>query len=196
MRVLVGCEYSGVVRRAFQALGHDAWSCDLLPAEDNSPNHYQDDVLNVIKYPWDLAIFHPPCTFLCSAGLHWNNKRPERPQQTVEALVFVQRLLSCYIPKIALENPIGCISSRIRKPDQVIQPYYFGDPESKKTCLWLKGLPKLVATNILQKPACGYWNNQTPSGQNKVGETKHRWKTRSRTYDGIALAMSTQWGKL
>ena len=194
MRVLVGCEYSGVVRRAFQALGHDAWSCDLLPAEDNSPNHYQDDVLNVIKYPWDLAIFHPPCTYVCAAGLHWNNKRPERPQQTVEALVFVQRLLSCYIPKIALENPVGCISSRIRKPDQIIQPYQFGHPESKSTCLWLKGLPKLVATNVLKKPACGHWDNQTASGQNKVGETKNRWKTRSRTYDGIAAAFAAQWG--
>jgi hypothetical protein len=195
MRVLVGCEFSGVVRSAFRSLGHDAWSCDLLPAEDNSEFHMQCDVHAAIsKGPWDLAIFHPPCTYLCSSGLHWNKRVPGREQKTEAALRFVSSLLQSGIPRIALENPVGCVSTRIRPPDQIIQPYQFGHPESKKTCLWLKGLPNLVSTNVLTLPDSGHWDNQTPSGQNNLGPSKDRWAIRSRTYRGIAEAMAKQWG--
>lgn len=196
IKVLVGCEFSGVVREAFRQRGHDAWSNDLLPAEDDSTYHIQGDVLEILNHGWDLAIFHPPCTYLCSSGLHWNKRVEGRVQLTEKALVFVQRLLDANIPKIALENPIGCISSRIRKPDQIIQPWQFGHPESKSTCLWLKNLPLLLPTNILLKPPSGRWNNQTPSGQNKLGPSANRWAERSRTYSGIALAMAEQWGNL
>ena len=195
MRVLIGCEFSGVVREAFRALGHDAWSCDLLPADDKSLHHYDRDVFGVIGYGWDLAIFHPPCTYLCTSGLHWNGRVAGRAQKTEDALSFVQRLLAADVPKIALENPIGCISTRIRKPDQIIQPFHYGHPESKQTCLWLKNLPKLVPTNVLTKPACGHWDNQTPSGQNKLGPSADRWKLRSITYKNIATAMAWQWGR-
>jgi hypothetical protein len=194
MRVLVGCEYSGVVRDAFRRRGHEAWSCDLLLDDTRSIFHYQGDVFDMISKGWDLAIFHPPCTYLCSSGLHWNKRVPERAQKTEDAIKFVELLLNAPIQHIALENPIGCISSRIRKPDQIIQPFQFGHAESKQTCLWLKNLPKLLPTNVLLKPLSGHWDNQTPSGQNKVGETKQRWKARSRTYEGIAAAMAKQWG--
>ena len=142
---------------------------------------------------WDLMVAHPPCTYLCSSGLHWNKRVAGRDQKTVEALEFVKLLLDAPIARIALENPIGCISTRIRPPDQIIQPWQFGHPESKATCLWLKGLPKLAATNVLSKPASGRWENQTPSGQNKLGPSKDRWAIRSETYAGIALAMADQW---
>jgi hypothetical protein len=142
MRVLVACEYSGRVRDAFAALGHDAWSCDLLPT-DSPGNHIQGDVLGVINDSWDLMIAHPPCTYLCSSGMHWTTRGKRDPQLTEDALDLVRRLLDAPIPRIALENPIGCISSRIRKPDQIVQPWWFGDDASKKTCLWLKGLPLL-----------------------------------------------------
>jgi hypothetical protein len=145
LRILVGCEASGTVRDAFIHAGHDAMSCDLLPTMKPGP-HYQGDIFDVIDDGWDIGVFHPPCTFLCSSGLHWNNKRPERAQQTEDALEFVSRLLNCKIPKKALENPIGCISKRIRKPDQIIQPHQFGADASKATCLWLQGLPKLTHT--------------------------------------------------
>jgi hypothetical protein len=125
--------------------------------------------------------------------LHWNKRRPERAQQTEDALAFVRLLLDAPIDRIALENPIGCISTRIRKPDQTIQPWMFGHPESKSTCLWLKGLPPLVPTEVLTKPDCGHWENQTPSGQNKLGPSPDRWKIRSATYPGIAAAMAEQW---
>jgi hypothetical protein len=196
MKILVACEYSGVVRRAFHAAGHDVISCDLLPSDDNSPFHYQGSVFDLLEQggKWDMMISHPPCTFLCSSGLHWNKRRPERAQQTEQALEFVRLLLNADIPRIALENPIGCISSRIRKPDQIIQPYQFGHPESKATCLWLKELPKLQPTNILPLPASGRWDNMTPSGQNKLGPSPDRWKERAKTYQGIAQAMAEQWG--
>lgn len=194
MKILIACEFSGVVREAFRKLGHDAWSCDLLPADDNSPYHIHGDVLPRLNDGWDLMIAHPPCTYLCSSGLHWNTKRPERAHQTEEAIVFVQQLLAAPIEKIALENPIGCLSTRVRKPDQIIQPWQFGHPESKSTCLWLKNLPKLVATNVVSKPASGHWDNQTPSGQNKLGPSANRWKLRSITYQGIADAMAERWG--
>lgn len=194
MRVLVACEYSGVVREAFRANGHEAFSCDLLPADDPSPFHIQGDVLPLLTAGWDLMIAHPPCTYLSVSGLHWNKRVPGRAEKTEEALDFVRRLLDAPVPLIALENPVSCISSRIRKPDQIIQPFEFGHPESKKTCLWLKGLERLKPTKILQVPASGHWENQTPSGQNKLGPSPDRWKVRSKTYSGIASSMAEQWG--
>jgi hypothetical protein len=192
MKVLVACEYSGVVREAFRRRGHDAVSCDLLPPDDAGPHHW-GDVREIINDGWDLMIAHPPCTYLCSSGLHWNKRRPERVAQTEEALEFVRFLLEAPISRIALENPIGCISTRIRKPDQTIHPWQHGHPESKATCLWLKGLPCLTPTNLLPLPESGRWSNQTASGQNKLGPSADRWKIRSTTYKGIAEAMATQW---
>jgi hypothetical protein len=201
MRVLVACEFSGVVRRAFADAGHIAFSCDLLPSEEENPRgfHIQGDVLPILGEGWDLMIAHPPCTYLCSSGLHWNGRVPGRAEKTEEALAFARALLDAPIPKIALENPIGCLSSRVRKPDQVIQPWQFGHPMSKQTALWLKGLPLLQPTNVLQpttfqangKPR---WDNQTPTGQNKLGPSADRWKKRAITYPGIAAAMAAQWG--
>jgi len=170
-------------------------SCDLLPTDVPGP-HYQGDVSDIINDGWDLMIAHPPCTYLCSSGLHWNKRRPERAAQTEQALQFVQLLLDANIPKIALENPIGCISTRIRKPDQTVQPWQYGHPESKATCLWLKGLHLLQATDILPLPENGRWDNQTASGQNKLTPSPDRWKIRSQTYQGIANAMAEQWGRL
>jgi hypothetical protein len=191
VRVLVACEYSGRVREAFRKLGHDAWSCDLLPSDDNSPHHYQCDVLTLLDKGWDLMIAHPPCTYLASSGLHWNKRVPDRAAKTEEALEFIKLLMDAPIPKIAIENPIGCISSRIRKPDQIIQPWMFGEDASKATCLWLKGLPLLAPTNIVKKKR---YANQTASGQNNLSPGKDRWKIRSITYQGIADAMANQWG--
>lgn len=148
MRVLVACEFSGRVREAFRKLGHDAWSCDLLPAEDDSPHHIQGDVLPVLQDDWDLMIAHPPCTYLAVSGMHWTTRGLRDPQLTEDALEFVRALLDAPIPRIALENPVSVISSRIRKPDQIVQPWWFGDDASKRTCLWLKGLPKLAKTSI------------------------------------------------
>ena len=195
MRVLIACEYSGVVRDAFLKLGHDAMSCDLLPTERPGP-HYQGDVTGILGMGWDMMIAHPPCTYLCSSGLHWNTRRPGRAAQTEDAIEFVRSLMSAPIPRIAVENPVGCISTRIRKPDQTIQPWQFGHPESKATCLWLKNLPPLVPTSILPLPESGRWNNQTASGQNKLPPSKDRWKIRSTTYQGIADAMAAQWGSI
>lgn len=195
MNVLVGCEFSGTVRDAFIAAGCNAVSCDFLPSDTPGP-HYQGDVLEILHDGWDLAIFHPPCTYLCSSGLHWNKKDSVRAQQTEEALFFVAELLDAPIPRIALENPIGCISSRIRKPTQIIQPWQFGHDASKATCLWLKNLPPLQPTTIIPprlvngKPR---WTNQTDSGQNRLGPSEDRWKLRSKTYEGIARAMARQW---
>jgi hypothetical protein len=202
MKILIACEFSGIVRDAFVEMGHDAMSCDFLPTErhgkpyDGCINglHYKGNVMDILDDGWDMMIAFPPCTFLCSSGLHWNKKRPERTQKTEMALLFVEKLMNAPIEKIAIENPIGCISSRIRKPDQIIQPFQFGHPESKSTCLWLKNLPKLIPTKNLEKPECGYWENQTPSGQNKLGPSEDRWKERSKTYQGIAQAMANQWG--
>lgn len=182
MRVLVGCEFSGVVRQAFRDLGHDAWSCDLLPCEADPRWHIQGDVLGLLGDGWDLAIFHPPCTHLAVSGARWFK---DKIAEQEEALDFVRRLLDAPIPRIALENPVSIISSRIRKPDQVIQPWMFGHGETKATCLWLKGLPKLAPTNIV----AGRENrvHRMPPGPN-------RWRERSRTYEGVALAMAQQWG--
>jgi hypothetical protein len=193
MKILIGCEYSGVVRRAFDARGHDVISCDLLPSEDDSPYHYQGDIRDMLAQSWDMALFFPPCTHLAASGArHFARKRESGEQQ--EALEFVRMLLGAGIPKICLENPVGIISTQIRKPDQVIQPYWFGHDASKKTCLWLKGLPKLVETNRLPGDDRTRRANQTPSGQNRLGPSPGRWKERSRTYGGIGQAMAEQWG--
>lgn len=181
-----------MVRDAFIKKGHQAISCDLLNTISPGPHIIGD----CQQYSWkgyDLIIAHPPCTYLCSSGLHWNKKDPTRNQKTLDALAFVQWIMNLPCPKIAIENPVGCISTKIRKPDQIIQPWQFGKPESKATCLWLKGLPPLIPTNILSMPSCGYWNNQTPSGQNKLGPSKNRALLRSLTYQGIADAMADQW---
>ena len=196
MRVLVACEFSGTVREAFRARGHDAWSCDLLPTEVNG-NHYQCDVADIIGLGWDLMIAHPPCTYLSSSGLHWNKRRPERAEQTEKAIDFVMFLANAPIKMIAIENPIGCLSTRWRKPDQIIQPYQFGHDASKATCLWLIGLEKLRPTkNVDPRLVNGRprWGNQTDSGQNKLPPSDDRWKIRSETFQGIAEAMSEQWG--
>lgn len=197
MRVLVACEYSGRVRDAFIVAGHDAMSCDLMPTDAPGP-HYQGDVLDVLDDGWDLMIAHPPCTYLCGSGLHWNKRRLERAQMTEDALAFVRLLLGAPVPRIALENPVGVISTRIRRPDQIIQPYQFGDDASKATCLWLKGLAPLTPTKYAAPriTAAGKrrWGNQTDSGQNRLPPTADRWKLRSETYQGIADAMAHQWG--
>lgn len=194
MKVLVACEYSGRVRDAFRLKGHDAVSCDILPADVPGP-HYQGDVRDLLQTNhWDLMIAFPPCTYLAASGMHWTTRGFRDPQLTEDALSFVQLLLDAPIDKIALENPVGCISRRIRKPDQYIHPWQFGTPHSKKTCLWLKNLPVLQHTNVLPLPESGRWENQTKSGQNKLGPSDDRWKIRSMTYQGIADAMADQWG--
>lgn len=196
MRVLVACEYSGRVRDAFLAAGHNAMSCDLLPTDSAGP-HYQGDVLDVINDGWDLMVAHPPCTYLSVSGMHWTTRGLRDPQLTEDALDFVRVLLSAPIERIALENPVSVISSRIRKPDQIINPYEFGHDASKKTCLWLKNLPKLTPTNMIEPriiDGCKRWGNQTDSGQNKLAPSDDRWKIRSETYAGIAAAMASQWG--
>lgn len=196
-RVLIACEYSGRVRDAFRERGFEALSCDLLPTDVPGP-HYQGDVRDIINDGWDLMIAHPPCTYLCSSGMHWTVRGLRDPLLTEDALAFVKMLLEAPVPHIALENPIGCISTRIRKPDQTIQPWMFGEDASKATCLWLKGLPKLVPTKVIQPKISStgkkVYGNQTPSGQNKLGPSATRWKDRSETYKGIAEAMSQQWG--
>lgn len=181
MRVLVACEYSGTVRDAFIRMGHDAMSCDLLPTDVPGP-HYQGDVIDILGDGWDLMVAHPPCTHLAVSGARWFHLKQE--EQT-EALEFVRLLLNSPIERIALENPVSIISSRIRKPDQVIQPWQFGHGETKATCLWLKGLSKLVPTNIVS----GRENRI-----HKMPPSSDRWKKRSTTYSGIAKAMAEQWG--
>ena len=195
MNILVACEYSGTVRDAFIRAGHTAMSCDLLPTDAAGP-HYQGDVFDIINDGWDMMIAHPPCTYLCSSGLHWNKRIPNRQAQTDDALEFVRRLLDAPIEKIALENPIGCISTQIRKPNQTIQPWQFGHDASKSTCLWLKNLPLLVATDAIAPRLVEgkkRWANQTDSGQNRLPPSEDRWKIRSETYRGIADAMAAQW---
>lgn len=196
MKILIACEYSGRVRQAFRDRGHDAWSCDLLAAEDDSPYHLDVDVLELLTEGWDMMIAHPPCTYLAVSGLHWNGRIPGRAEKTEEALKFVQALMDAPIDRIAVENPVSCISTRIRKPDQIIQPWYFGEDASKKTCLWLKNLPLLKETNRLPGDSKTRRANQTPSGQNNLGPSADRWKERSRTYQGIADAIAEQWGIL
>lgn len=209
--VLIGCEFSGVVRDMFDARGHVAVSCDLLPSTSLSGYHYQGDILDLLHLGWDLAIFHPPCTYLSSSGLHWNrNPASERfgGRQTEEALAFVGTLLDAPIHRIALENPVGCISTRIRKASQYVQPHDYGDDASKRTGLWLKNLPLLrppkgarFAGRKVEWPKGSgkmveRWSNQTDSGQNVLGPSEDRWAERSVTYTGIARAMARQWGRV
>jgi hypothetical protein len=197
MRVLVACEYSGVVRDAFLRAGHYAISCDLLPCESTaSGDHYQGDVRDILDHGWNLMIAHPPCTYLSVSGMHWTKRGLRDPQLTEAALAFVQSLMDAPVPRIAIENPVSVISSRIRKPDQIIQPWWFGHDASKKTCLWLKSLPLLQPTDMLPGDTKTRRANQTASGQNKLPPSKDRWKIRSATYAGIAAAMAAQWGAL
>ena len=196
MRVLVACEYSGTVRDAFAAQGHDAWSCDLLETE-RPGQHYQGDVRDMLAQEWDLMIAHPPCTYLSVSGMHWTTRGKRDPQLTEDALDFVRLLMDAPIPRIAIENPVSVISSRIRHPDQIVNPYQFGEDASKKTCLWLKGLPPLRPTAFVEPRMIGgkpRWGNQCDSGQNKLAPSADRWKDRSRTYAGIAAAFASQWG--
>lgn len=181
MKVLIACEFSGIVREAFRERGHNSFSCDLLPTE-LSGQHYQCNILEVLHQHWDLMIAHPPCTHLAVSGARWfKHKKLEQK----EALDFVKMLLNTNIKKIALENPISIISSVIRKPDQIIQPWQFGHGETKATCLWLKNLPKLVPTNVV---------SGREAKVHKMPPSENRWKERSRTYVGIAKAMAEQWG--
>ena len=193
MKVLVACEFSGIVREAFRAKGHDAWSCDLLASDDESPFHIQGDVRQQLLNKWDLMIAHPPCTYLSVSGMHWTTRGLRDPQLTEDAMEFVSFLMNADIEKICIENPVSIISSRIRKPDQIIQPWWFGHDASKKTCLWLKNLPLLKPTDQLPGDNKTRRANQTPSGQNKLGPSANRWKERSKTYTGIANAMAEQW---
>lgn len=183
MRVLVACEYSGIVRDAFIAAGHDALSCDLLPTERPGP-HHQGDVFNLLSAGWDLMVAHPPCTHLAVSGARWFKDKGDLP---AKALDFVRLLMAAPIERIAIENPISIISSKIRKPDQIIQPWWFGHGETKSTCLWLKDLPKLTPTNIVEGREARV--HRMPPGPD-------RWKERSRTYSGIAQAFADQWGSV
>jgi hypothetical protein len=192
-RILVACEYSGRVRDEFSARGWDAWSCDFEPS-DTPGQHYRGDVRDLLTQRWDMMIAFPPCTYLCSSGMHWTTRGLRDPKLTDEALAFVHLLLNSGIHRIAIENPIGIISTRICKPSQIIHPWQFGENASKATCLWLKNLPLMKPTIVLEKPLSGRWANQTASGQNKLGPSPTRWKERSRTFRGIAQAMAEQWG--
>jgi hypothetical protein len=199
MKILIACETSATVRDAFCKLGHDAWSCDLLPCEGDPTWHIQGGALETAYgQTWDMMIAHPPCTYLSSSGLHWNKRRPERAVLTEEALRFAIHLASAPIPLVVIENPIGRLNTAWKKPTQTIQPHQFGHDASKATCLWLKGLDPLVPTQwVAPRMVNGLprWANQTDSGQNKLGPSPDRWKDRSRTYQGIADAMAAQWGK-
>ena len=182
MNILVACEYSGIVRSAFAALGHNAWSCDLLPTEIPG-QHYQGDVRDLLKEKWDLMIAHPPCTHLAVSGARYFYRKQA---EQAEALEFVRLLMNAPIEHIAIENPISVISSRIRKPDQIIQPWQFGHGETKATCLWLKNLPKLQPSNIVEG---------REQRVHKMPPSPDRWKERSRTFQGIANAMAAQWSR-
>jgi hypothetical protein len=183
MRVLVACEFSGVVRDAFAALGHDAWSCDVIPSETPG-QHYQGDVRDFLEAGWDLLIAHPPCTHLAVSGARWFKGREK---EQAEALDFVRKLMDAPIAHVCVENPVGVISSKIRKPDQIIQPWQFGHGETKATCLWLRNVPRLVPTLLVpgREPRV---HHESPG--------KERWKNRSRTLQGIADAMAAQWGNV
>ena len=180
MKVLVACEFSGIVRDAFIARGHEAMSCDLLPTERPGP-HYQGSVFDIINDGWDMMIAHPPCTHLAVSGARWFK---DKQIEQAEALEFVRRLMALNIEHICIENPISIISSKIRKPDQIIQPWQFGHGETKATCLWLKNLPLLVPSNIVE----GRENRI-----HKMPPSENRWKERSRTFQGIARALATQY---
>lgn len=183
MRVLVACEFSGTVREAFAVRGHDAWSCDILPTEVPG-KHLQCDVAEVLGEGWDVMIAHPPCTHLAVSGARWFG---EKVTEQAEALDFVRLLMVAPIPRIAIENPVSIISSTIRRPDQIIQPWQYGHGEMKTTCLWLKNLPRLKPTNIVEGREQRIW---------KMPPSENRWAERSKTFPGIAEAMAEQWGRL
>lgn len=206
MRVLVACEFSGVVRRAFRGLGHDAWSCDLLEAEDGDEHHIQGDVREHFGQNWDLMIAHPPCTDLAVSGARWFKEKIADGRQARGAAFFMD-MINAPIPRIAVENPIGVMSRLYRKPDQVVQPFWFGDSVQKATCWWLKNLPKLVPTNMVDRGLIYV----DPRGNKHGGahtlrakraysplmllpRNEERWKIRSRTFEGMAQAMALQWG--
>lgn len=203
MRVIVGCEFSQIVTNAFRKKGHDAFSCDLLPTEGNPNFHFQEDILELLKREkFDLGIFHPPCTYLAVTGNKWfkdeyKNRFPTRKLDRENAIEFFMKIYNMNIPRIAIENPVGIMSTIFRKPDQIIQPYMFGDQMSKKTCLWLKGLPLLTATNIVDKgefityksgKRCAKWYSDAAKY-----DPATRTKIRNKTFKGIAEAMADQW---
>ena len=187
MKVLVGCEYSGIVREAFRALGHDAWSCDIIESDDNSPHHLVEDVRSVIHWQnWDLAIFHPPCQYLAVSGIHWNKRVPGRDALTDEAIEFVRELMDAPIHRIAVENPRSVISTRIRPADHMLHPYHFGAPYTKGTCFWLKNLQKLRPTDIVEPIG--------PYPEFYLGPNDpDRARKRARFFHGMARAMAEQW---
>ena len=201
MRILVACEFSGLIREAFARRGHAAWSCDLLPTEQPPTygGHYVGDVRDHLRESWDLMIAHPPCTYLAVSGARWFN---DRRQQQIDALAFVRTLMDAPIDRIALENPISVISTQIRPPDQIIQPWQFGHGEVKATCLWLKGLPPLIPTHLALTPdpylPFPDWPPDAPVERHarvhRAPPSPDRWKARSRTLPGIADAMAEQWG--
>ena len=195
MKVLVACEYSGIVRDAFAAKGHDAWSCDILPTESPG-NHFQGDVLEHLDKGWDLMIAHPPCTHLAVSGARWFTEGKKPWSLQIQALDFVRKLLDAPIDKIALENPVSVISTKIKKPNQIIQPFEYGHDVTKKTCLWLKNLPNLKPTKIV-KPDIVLVNGKKMSRMHYESfklPSKERSKVRSKFYTGIAKAMANQWG--
>ncbi len=197
MKILIACEYSGIVRDCFTVMGHDAMSCDIIDTEVPGL-HYTGDVLDIINDGWDMMIAHPPCTYLCSSGLHWNKRVPGREELTEKALEFVSALWNAPIEKVCIENPVGCINTRLSfmpKP-QYVQPYNFGEDASKKTGLWKRNLPDLIPTEYVEPRIANgknRWSNQTDSGQNALPPSKTRGHDRSKTYFGIAMAMAEQW---
>lgn len=194
--ILVACEESQAVTKAFRSRGFAAFSCDLAPCSGGRPSwHLRADARELLtRYEWDALIAFPPCTDLAVSGArYFAQKQADGRQQA--AVDFFMTFALAKIPFIAIENPVGIMSSKWRKPDQIIQPHQFGHPESKKTCLWLKGFPPLRPTEVLELPASGYWANQTPSGQNKLGPSPERAALRSKTYQGVADAMADQWGQ-
>jgi hypothetical protein len=205
VRVLIACERSGVVRDAFRTAGHDAWSCDLAPADDGSPFHIVGDALAVIGQGWDLLIGHPPCTYLCNSGVRWlytggrgTVPDPARWEGLRSGVQFFLALLDAPIPRVCIENPIihgHAYDLGIPQPTQLIQPWQYGHPESKATNLWLRGLPPLMPGHVLTRPARGHWENQTASGANRLSPGPGRGQLRAKTYAGIAAAMAAQWGK-
>ena len=208
MRILVACEESQTITKKLREQGHIAFSCDIQECSGGHPEwHFNRDVFEIIDLGWDMMIAHPPCTYLSVSGLHWNKKNKERAQKTEDALAFVQKLMDVDIPRIAIENPVSCISSRIRKPEQIIQPYQFGDDASKRTCLWLKGLEPLKHTEYVKPRIVDgkeRWSNQADDGQNVIFDdrgvmlgwnTPEIKKARSKTYPGIADAIAEQWCK-
>jgi hypothetical protein len=203
MKILIACEYSGRVRDAFRDKGHDAWSCDILPTEgreEYNQYHYQQDVFEVINFGWDMMIAFPPCTHLSVMGaVHW--KREGRKELQQDACQFFMNLYNASIKHIAIENPVGYMNTAFRKPDQIIQPYQFGFPTKKRTCLWLKSLPKLMPTNVVEPIPSGYYKTGRKAGKpfywvDGNANPKDRQKIRSMTFEGIALAMADQWSNL